>query len=504
MLLLLAACSPWDFDTRYDNYLDEPLWDPVVAPLADGVYVRLPTAGKLLRVSPNGDWAEVDLDGATPIRMVTAPDGHSLLVLATWPTCADEDPKIRYASDCADEDLGTAAELDLVQDGKLVSHLDIAPQFQSFAFNKNGSIAAAYLDLNASQTVGVQGLLNPDAVAFVETATATVHEVAVGFPPETVIFSDDGSKSVVLSRSQVAIVDLATWAVQVTFPLTLDANTAVTPQDVVLARDGRYALVSVQGSADLYVLDLEDPHIDLVELEGVPSDMVVDPSSDRTVLVYSGRSVVESLEHDYFEITATDLDAPANRILDSDTFTVLYSANGGNAVSLFDPATGALSTYRAENPILDVQLTVDQSFAVATLSPDYSVSGGASGFYDQYYGLGIFPMVEDAHPVSLVLQGQPVGLELVDRQGASEALVLMAGIESLLQVDIATGTASPIELEVPPIAINAMPDGTFVISHDAVLGQLSFLDSSTGNIVTAAGFASTGMLKTDLLPRRAE
>ncbi|HND34144.1 MAG TPA: hypothetical protein PLA94_29285, partial [Myxococcota bacterium] len=169
---------------------------------------------------------------------------------------------------------------------------------------------------------------------------------------------------------------------------------------------------------------------------------------------------------------------------------------------LFQPETGLLIEYRAENPISKLQLTGDQRFAVATMNPDVSVGSGVSGFYDIHYGLGIFPLAEEADPVALVLEGAPVGLELVSNNGINQALVLMNEVDALLRVDLATGTAEPLELERSPTAIASSPDGKFVISQDASLGQISFLDPATSKMVTAAGFASIGLTVDTLLPRR--
>jgi hypothetical protein len=80
----------------------------------------------------------------------------------------------------------------------------------------------------------------------------------------------------------------------------------------------------------------------------------------------------------------------------------------------------------------------------------------------------------------------------------------MQGVDKLLSVDLDAGRATAVELEVPPLAIDTMPDGSFVISHDSPLGMISFFDPSTGKIQTVAGFAPTGLLTDDLLPRREE
>jgi hypothetical protein len=150
-----------------------------------------------------------------------------------------------------------------------------------------------------------------------------------------------------------------------------------------------------------------------------------------------------------------------------------------------------------------MRLTGDGGFGVATMNVEGVGGNDASGFYDQYYGLGVFDLGEDpADPVALLLEGEPVGLELTAVDSANYALVLMDGVDGLQKVDLAGGKATEILLEEPPLGIDATPDGRFVVTHDSPLGLLTFVDASSEELVTAAGFAAAGLLDRPILPRR--
>jgi hypothetical protein len=95
-----------------------------------------------------------------------------------------------------------------------------------------------------------------------------------------------------------------------------------------------------------------------------------------------------------------------------------------------------------------------------------------------------------------------VGLELTNDGTTNYALVLMEDVDALQKVDLSVGTASELLLEEPPIGIDAMPDGSFVVTHDASLGLITFVDATTEALVPAAGFAATGLLERPTLPRR--
>lgn len=500
LLLLggLAGCVPDNGSTDADIS-----WDPGVLAAKDGVYVRLPAAGRLVRVQVDGTYAEVDLNGASPDSLTLVPGGDAVLVHASWPICDTTRKHVKFLSDCPSDDLSYGHDLELVKDGAVVGvTADVPYQFNAMAFNEDASLAVAYLDFSNGDAIDVSGVLNLTEAVFVDLTSTEVHRVAVGFAPENVLFTTDGSRAVVLSRSQVAVVDLTSWSLIVTYPLTLDSSTQVEPTDVVLTPDGAYALVTIAGSADLYVLDLVAESIDIVELNGTPSDLAVDTVNDRTLIVYGNKAQVDVLEHAYFETTGFELDEPASAILATGDQHLLYNPGSSyHDVYRFNIALGSLDSYRAENPVESMFATEDGTMAVATTRPESSSSDGVSGFYDAYYGLSIFDLTTDRTPAALALESAPVGVQLVSEGGVNTAFVLLAGLDELVQVDLATGASSSLKLAAPPVGITAVPDGPFVVSHESALGLLSFYDVATGEVVSAANFATFGMYGERELPR---
>jgi hypothetical protein len=124
---------------------------------------------------------------------------------------------------------------------------------------------------------------------------------------------------------------------------------------------------------------------------------------------------------------------------------------------------------------------------------------------DTLWGLGVVELLDD-DAVSLVLESEPVGLELVTRDGVDFALVLMAETNTLLTVDLSQPSeATVLDLSAPPIAIGALEDGRFFITHDEAFGLISLLDPATGKLSEISGFAVAGLLPEEtLLPRRAD
>ena len=104
-LLALSACDPWNNWPGYGwEDIDDRLWDDEVVNVEDGTYVRLPQAGRLVRVNGDGSFDAVDLDGARPVRVLPTPDQQQVLVFAQWPSCDDPDEEITLVDDCDSDD----------------------------------------------------------------------------------------------------------------------------------------------------------------------------------------------------------------------------------------------------------------------------------------------------------------------------------------------------------------------------------------------------------------
>ncbi len=511
-LLLFAGCDPWDFPEGGDDHHDL-LWDPAVAVLSDGVYVRLGVAGALVRVLPDGTWSEVDLDGAAPESLLASPDGSSVFVTTSWQACEDDDPAIVYASDCPSSRLTTEREMVLVRDGERVGGgaLDgVSAALNAAEWTADGSLAALYLDPDNAEDVQFDGFLNLNEVTFVD-GDAAVHRVPVGFAPESVLFTADNRRAVVLSRSHVAVIDLATgsdgceaWSACVTYPLTLDTDQAITPNDVVIVADGRYALVSVESSTDLYVLDLQSESIDLLELAAAPSVMLEDTANNRTLVAYAGLAQIDVIEHEFFELQSIEVEEPASSGVMTPSGALFYNdtQNSYKDVIMVDALSGDWSEQRAENPI--IELAAGARHAVATMRAE-----AASGdFYDSHDAFGIFtiaaPGTEDVpEPVALVLESAPVGFATIEGDTADYALLLLSGVDTILKVRLDDASAVPIELPAPPVGIAATPGGGFVVVQDGALGSLSFIDPADDGVTTVTGFATLRFAETPILPRRA-
>ena len=500
-LTLLSACETYQAD-----YRDGALWDTNVASANDGIYINLPFADELIRVNTGGI-SVVDLDGAVPTRLVESPDGSQVLVFASWQECKEDDSDIIFPEDC--DDLVENSVLSIVSDAAVTSEVDIPSHLNTVSFSNDGAIAVAYLDDSVGGDIQVDGFADLGEVAFIRISNGVKGSASVGFSPSKVLFSPD-NQAVVMSQSQVVAVDLDTFERTLEAPLTLDADQAINPSNAELAYDPESGvtnlLLTVQGSSDIYMLNLDSKYWNIGDLGAIPTDIGVDDITAQSVFVFSGSSKAMILDHSELatlnasSLQEVDLEEPSNKALMGDGFAMLYNDASGAVRDVYklDLTTRELTEYVVSNPVSELMVTDSGSYAVAVVRPE---NANSSDYQDSRYGLSILDLSSD-ESISLVAQSEPIGVALVEDESNSYALALLDGSDTLLQVNLASpNSPAEVDLPAPPVSIASMPDGNFVITHNQTLGMVSILDPATLEIQTMSNFAVTNMFEQKELPR---
>lgn len=493
----IAGCGWGSLPDHGWTSLDRPLWSPHdVLPTADGLYVPLPHAGKLVLIRTDGTWSEVPTGEGRVKRLVASPGAGTVLAFVERYRCKTRsaDRRIRTVDDCPPGDLVSHTEVVALDGAEVTSRVMLPSTYNALAFSDDGRFAIAWLDFT-DPDLEVSGVVSLTSVVVLDLAQGTATPVSVGFAADRALFvqDEDGRavRAVVLSRNSVALVDLTLEvpARSVTFPLTLDPDTEVVPVGVALTPDGRHAIIPVQGRRDLYLLDLVGQSINIVELAGLPSDVAVHAGLDRTVLVYSDTPQAEVLEHAFFDLTTLDLDEPMDHVAQASEFVVLYGTADQHDVYRLDVASTQLVEYRLENPAVSLHVAPTEDFAIALTRPEM---GGGSP-YDASPGMEILDLRgDDTQP--FLLEGQGLGVAWSHDGARLVALVLQEGVEYLYQLDPYTGRATQLDLPQPPLSIGSMLDGTFYVTHDNRLGLISFFDPATQRRVEVEGFAALGIM----------
>ena len=504
LIVLSAGCGWANLPDTDNTYLEEPIWD-AANPISttDGVYVRMPLSGGLTLVQPNGQFRTVDIGQGEVNRIQLAPDNQTVLAFVNEYRCDEDDPrelkKMEFVRDCPFDKRIRESRLLTLREGSVQSELSVPPLFNSLGFSEDGQWAIAYVDFENVSSNDATGVVDLTSVVVMDLSAGQTTSLSVGFAADRVLFSEDASRAVVLSKNSVAVIDLTgdEPTKDVTFPLTLDADQTVEPVGVELTPDGRYALISVRNAADLYVLDLDLHSVNLVSLSANPSAMRVvkdadpydDIHDDRTIVVYKNGSVVDVMEHQYFDLESYTLDEPMSDVVAGEDFALLYTTNGGHDAYRLDLDTNELLEYRLENPARSMHLSPTNEVAIALTWPEYGSGSGVDSLYDNSPGMEILDLTGDkAKSRAYLLEGQGIGLAYSATEGALHAMVLQDDVEYLYQLNLYTNEEQQVDLSKPAVTIGSVPSGEFFITHISPLGLITFFDPNSGQTIEASGF----------------
>lgn len=488
----LAGCDRWDgLPDGWGRSLARAPWSPgEVSVAVDALYVPLPQAGDLARIRPSAETTIVDLGDDRFVSAHPAPDGTTLLVRAERSLCDDVD--------CFEPFVEGYAHV--IREGQTVGNpIPFGAWYRPPAFSDDARYAVSPIDGDAAIEGG--GLVSLTSVRVVDVVAAESWDVSVGFDATRVFFTTDGAGTttgmLVLSSNEVALVDLAGRAPRpsVTFPLTLDDDTPIQPLDIGLTPDGTTAIVTMSGLSDLYVLDLENPRVNIVELSGPASDLEVDEARDQTLLVSATRPTLEIVDHLSFGVQTIALDQPMRRVRIVGDAAILWSSAGTDAYR-YDLETGELVEYNLLAGPTRLDIAPDGAFALA-----FHGDFGAARM--EVLNLTRDPEGDfDDDTVGFALSDRAVGVAFDTREdGGTDAIVLARDEDTLYRLAWPSLGVQEVDLAAPPVDIGAWADGGFWITHDVSLGLISFYEPDSG-FTEVAGFARLGLLSppTEPLP----
>ena len=193
-------------------------------------------------------------------------------------------------------------------------------------------------------------------------------------------------------------------------------------------------------------------------------------------------------------------------------FALLYNDEGGDYYDVIrlDLTTNDDFELRVENPIHSMQLSDSEQYAVAILRPEDSWGSGLSQYADSHWGLAVINARpdnpdDDPEAVSLVLEAQPIGVEIIENESSGEtfALVMLEGIDSVFELNLDRPSAFEEVDLVAPSRYRRPTQRCRVLHHPRChAGLVSFYNPATKEAQIAHGFAATELIDDDTLPNR--
>jgi hypothetical protein len=409
--------------------------------------------------------------------------------------------------------LGQDASIFLMDsEGEITSHerLKVQRGASAWAVGATGKFAIAWSRSSENLLSSGDGYQDLTVFDFRGDEVATA-ELSVGFRPSKVMVNEDETHAYVVSDPGISVLSLES-DVSVLRELFLPASTSAAGRDVSFTADGRLALVRIQGSANVLLVDTETNSRVTVSLPGAVTDL--DLSADGSTAVAVMRSV--QIEDDlgvggmggggpvgpgesYVAIFSTETifnnpdsftllstaEVVGSAVVAQDGSKVLLftNATANNRLTILDTASRSMRVVDLKAPVLSAFLSEDAAHSVVLMGPPAgSTKAGA---------FALVPVAAELPPRIEGTDTRPEFVAIAAEQG--RALVTTAATSSrrarayvgrfpTLRLD---------QLEIPskPVAVGVVPDaGQAFIAQEHPEGRVTFVALDSGAEKTITGF----------------
>jgi len=234
-------------------------------------------------------------------------------------------------------DVASAEVKHVISVGSAVSSLIPSPY---------GSQVLAIYDPSEGETdFGEGGVINYFELNILDAEEGTNLPVSIDFTPENIAFSPDGHTCLLGRDYRLIHLDMDTVET-VTFPLSLGPNDPREPRHIEISPDGEFAMILVDRFTDVYVLNLVDHTINILDLAGSAGDIVFIPETRIALLPVPELWVAAVVDLDSAIPEEIALDFPATDVrISPDGTMVLFYADRGNDVAIMDLADWKTELY---------------------------------------------------------------------------------------------------------------------------------------------------------------
>lgn len=507
MLPLLGLSACW-----YDAPMSDgpnTLSASSMATLKDAIYLTSPSAGAILRLvpGPQGDQAYTDLEGTQVDTIFVGPgigpvtptaDGRYLLLL-------NHDRQQDYLA-ILDPDAPCTGDYPV--DASCIATLEAKPLHDRLELSPDGRFAISYIS-EQSASESEEAIINLNEVGIYDLEQMTVTFVPLGYNPKAFAFTQDPDqtpRAVVLTASQVTAVNLETPTEWVTRALTLSTDTEVSPSNVILTGDDRYALVTIKGSADLFTFDLSEESlpINILSLSGDALEMARSADGEQTLVLTNNGDYLNIIHHQDFSVDVLSLEDRMRNILvpDGADYAVLYNNNeSSDFLYVVDPADGRLQGYLLDNPYREVQASPGGDALAIFYVPRYSGDSGLDGSY----AVALLNLAEgNRQPNPIMVSSYPLNSTFARGSSPEAAQSLFVSLNAgdggiVGRFNLSTFDTTSVDTPPGPETLAILPsDNRVVVLHSAATGLISiFPEDAPEKIQLISGFMAQDMFRAE-------
>lgn len=367
----------------------------------------------------------------------------------------------------------------------------------------DGRHAVVRVDLEGASGIGAT--LQEVTVLGLQSGQERAVDLAVGFRPLDVQFSQDGAQAFVISEGSISVIALATvkgGALLPTVALRTDPLTESPPEEVQVTADGKLALARLPQRALLRTIDLTSKAITDLVLPAVPTDIDLQPDGKQALVVLRDSQQLALIDLSDAQVLPADvtllaLPQPAGQVVltpDGKTAFLFSNALETKILQRLDLASRTLTALALQKGVREVHAAPDGKtvLVVHNKQPgEAKLSDPLDVYIDRRHGYSLVDL--DSGFVKLQLTDAAPGPVAFASDGSSAYLTLsdpMAGVRALDAIDLRGFLVHQSGLGSPPVAVGVVPaTGQVYVAQSHPLGRVTFIDTKTGKRRTLTGFA---------------
>lgn len=223
--------------------------------------------------------------------------------------------------------------------GRVEGEIAIGEGVNALRVSPTGDYLLGFYDPSAGEVdFGDSGVINYYELDVIDLVALAARPILIDFSPSQVVFAPSGRQCLLGSDHRLIWLDLESGA-KVTYPLTLDPTESREPRDIAISPDGSTALVLINGTDDIFVLDLVNPTINILNLSGQAESVTFLPDSRLALLPVPDTGKLGIIDLDAAMPAEISLGETASRLLlNPDGTQVVLYREGGDQLIFYDPA----------------------------------------------------------------------------------------------------------------------------------------------------------------------
>jgi DNA-binding beta-propeller fold protein YncE len=387
-------------------------------------------------------------------------------------------------------------DLSIIDAGTLeVQTVAVRAGRNEMVMSPNGTWVICYYDQNSTETGSHSGgAQSYNDISVVNIETLAHFPMVVGANPRGIHFSADSDVAVVVSDAYLSKIDLnaeepSPEHIQIA-PELVDPPSA---EEVVVAPDGRTAVVRQFGASSLVHVDLDLLSTTPLDVGDNPTDLDITPDGRELVAVARGASElwIYDLENPFEDQTVLTLpdDAVFGSVLLSpdNARGLLYSTASGESVfASWERSSNEVVIRDLVKPVASVGISPTGGTALVA----HDASNGADVEPDSpYYNRPALSLIDldSFFSTALALPAEPI--EFAHTPDGTTGFFVMENQPFLEVLNFDTLIHDEISLKSNPVHLGTLLDTDIAfVSQEHHLGRISFFHPEDGDLQTITGF----------------